>query len=178
MKNLICNMRNSLLLMVLLGLWVPAVMADDANIEADVQAGIDAYDNGDLMGAMSYYGKAAEAGSALAQARLAWIQDLSEENEAAVKWYRASADQGHPDGQYGLGEMYAKGEGVEKDPDEAFLWFTRAAENGHAQAQRVLIHAYEDGLLGLAADPAKAAVLQSRLDVQLATAAEAEATEQ
>ena len=177
MKNLMSNMRISLLLSVLLGLCVPA-MGDDMSIEADVQAGIDAYDRGDLMAAIGHYGKAAEAGSALAQARLAWIHDLSEENVAAVKWYRASADQGHPDGQYGLGEMYAKGEGVEKNLDEAFLWFTRAAENGHAQAQRVLISAYENGLMGLIADPAKAAMLQSKLDEQLAMAAEEKESDQ
>jgi len=169
MKNLSCNTRISLLLTILLGLWVP-VMADDASIEADVQAGIDAYDRGDLMAALSHYGKAAEAGSALAQARLGWIHDLSEDNAAAVKWYRASADQGHRDGQYGLGEMYAKGEGVEKNPDKAVLWFTRAAENGHAQAQRVLISAYKNGLLGLDTDLAKATMLQGKLDEQLATA--------
>jgi len=169
MKNLSCNTRISLLLTILLGLWVP-VMADDASIEADVQAGIDAYDRGDLMAALSHYGKAAEAGSALAQARLGWIHDLSEDNAAAVKWYRASADQGHRDGQYGLGEMYAKGEGVEENPDEAVLWFTRAAENGHAQAQRVLISAYKNGLLGLDTDLAKATMLQGKLDEQLATA--------
>jgi TPR repeat protein len=150
-------------------------MADDTGIEADVQAGIDAYDRGDLMAAISHYGKAAEAGSALAQARLAWIHDLSEDNAAAVEWYRASADQGHPDGQYGLGEMYAKGEGVEKDLDEAVLWFTRAAENGNLRAQRVLISAYENGVLGRTADPAKAATLQSKLDQQLAMAAEKQA---
>lgn len=169
MKNLSCNTRISLLLTMLLGLWAP-VMADDASIEADVQAGVDAYDRGDLMAALSHYGKAAEAGSALAQARLAWIHDLSEDNAAAVKWYRASADQGHRDGQYGLGEMYAKGEGVEENPDEAVLWFTRAAENGHAQAQRVLISAYQNGLLGLTIDLEKATMLQSKLDEQLAMA--------
>jgi TPR repeat protein len=130
------------------------------------------------MAALSHYSKAAEAGSALAQARLAWIHDLSEENEAAVKWYRASADQGHPDGQYGLAEMYAKGEGVEKDLDEAVLWFTRAAENGNLRAQRVLISAYKNGVLGQTADPLKAASLQSKLDQQLETMAEEEAPDQ
>ena len=170
MKNLIANTRISLLLTVLLGLCMP-VMADDIGIDAEVQAGIDAYDRGDLMAAMGHYGKAAEAGSALAQARLAWIHDLSEDNVAAVKWYRASADQGHPDGQYGLGEMYAKGEGVEMDLDEAVLWFTRAAENGNLRAQKVLIVAYKNGSMGRTADLVKAATLQSELDQQLAVAA-------
>lgn len=177
MKKLICNARILLLLTLSLGLCVP-VMADDASIEADVQAGIEAYDRGDLMAAISHYGKAAEDGSALAQARLAWIHDLSEDNAAAVKWYRASADQGHPDGQYGLGEMYAKGEGVEKDLTKAVLWFTRAAENGNLRAQRVLISAYENGVLGLTVDPLKAASLQRKLDQQLDTVAEEEAPDQ
>jgi len=177
MKNLISSMRILLLFTLSLGLCVP-LMADDVNIEAEVQAGIDAYDRGDLMAAMSHYCKAADAGSALAQARLAWIHDLSEDNAAAVEWYRASAEQGHPDGQYGLGEMYAKGEGVEKDLDEAVLWFTRAAENGNLRAQRVLISAYENGIMGLTADPVKAATLQRKLDEQLAAAAEEKAPDQ
>ncbi len=177
MKNLIISTRILLLLTLSLGLCVPA-MGDDTSIDAEVQAGIDAYDRGDLIAALSHYGKAAEAGSALAQARLAWIHDLSEDNAAAVEWYRASADQGHPDGQYGLGEMYAKGEGVEKNLGEAVLWFTRAAENGNLRAQRVLINAYENGVLGLVADPVKAAALQSRLDQQLEAAAEEKAPDQ
>ena len=71
----------------------------------------------------------------------------------------ASADQGHSGGQYGLGEMYAKGEGVEKDESLAVEYFVLAADNGHAQSQRVLINAYEKGLLGLTVDLGKGGCL-------------------
>ena len=70
--------------------------------------------------------------------------------------YRASAEQGHPAGQFGLGEMYAKGEGVERDFDAAVEWFMMAAVGGHAQARRVLASAYETGDLGRDVDPAEA----------------------
>ena len=68
----------------------------------------------------------------------------------------------------GLGEMYAKGEGVEKDEAVAVEYFVQAADNGHEQAQRVLINAYNKGLFGLQADPAKAAEMQRRLDAHQA----------
>jgi len=68
--------------------------------------------------------------------------------------------------------MYAKGEGVEKDESLAVEYFVLAAENGHAQSQRVLINAYEKGLLGLTADLDKAAALQHRFDTQQQAASE------
>ena len=118
----------------------------------ELQEGLDAYISGDLLTAMAKFRSAADAGSAEAQARLAWILDQSEDNEAAVSLYRQSAEQGHAAGEYGLAEMYAKGEGVEKDADIALGWFTKAAEKGHLPALRVLISAYEKGQLGLEPD--------------------------
>jgi TPR repeat protein len=61
-----------------------------------------AFQRGDIVAAMGHYTMAADAGSAEGQARLAWILDQSEQNEEAVKWYRASADQGHSGGQYAV----------------------------------------------------------------------------
>ncbi len=126
-----------------------------AEPDDDLQAGLDAYISGDLLTAMVRFRSAAEAGSAEAQSRLAWILDQSEENEAAVSLYRQSAEQGHAAGENGLAEMYAKGEGVEKDAETALLWFTKAAENGHLPALRILISAYENGELGLSPDEAQ-----------------------
>ena len=37
--------------------------------------------------------------------------------------------------QFNLGVMYARGDGVEKDPAEATRWYRKAAEQGHAEAQ-------------------------------------------
>lgn len=131
-------------------------LAQGVDVDAEVQAGDDAFNRNDVMGAMRHYGKAAEAGSPDAQAKLAAIYDWSEDNAEAVALYRASAEQGHPAGQFGLGEMYAKGEGVERDFDTAVEWFMMAAVGGHAQAHRVLASAYETGDLGRDVDPAEA----------------------
>ena len=131
-------------------------LAQGVDVDAELQAGDDAYVSNDIVGAMGHYEKAAGAGSPLGQAKLAGIYDWSEQNEEAVALYRASAEQGHPAGQFGLGEMYAKGEGVERDLDAAVEWFMIAAVGGHAQAHRVLANAYETGDLGRDVDTAEA----------------------
>jgi len=46
----------------------------------------------------------------------------------ALKWYRASARQGYADAMVGLSVMYLGGQGVTKDPREAFVWLNLAAQ--------------------------------------------------
>jgi hypothetical protein len=46
----------------------------------------------------------------------------------AMKWYRASARQGYADAMVGLSVMYLGGQGVSKDPREAFVWLNLAAQ--------------------------------------------------
>jgi TPR repeat protein len=134
-----------------------AIRADEAT--ADLQAGIDAFNRGDLPGAMTLYEKAAEAGSPEAQVRLAYLLDYAEDNEEAVHWYRAAADQEYADGIAGLAAMYAKGEGVAQDQNKARVLFEKAgeAEAGHAGSIRVLISAYEKGGLDVEKDATRAA---------------------
>jgi len=131
-------------------------LAGAADGTEDLEAGIEAYNNGDLVTAMSKYRAAVSAGSTEALVRLAWIYDQSEDNELAVDLYRQAADLGHPGGEFGIGEMYAKGEGIEKDTAAARQWFERAAAQGHLPALRVLVAAWENGELGLDADAAEA----------------------
>ena len=133
---------------------VAAGAQDD--VSHDEQAGIDAFNSGDLVGAMTYFDRAANAGSALAQTRLAWILDGANDDSRAVEMYRAAAEQGYAPGMHGLGEMYAKGEGVDKDVAQAVTWFTKAADAGYEKSLRLLIGAYENGELGLTPDPEKA----------------------
>jgi TPR repeat protein len=150
-------MKNSTsILCAVLAIASGRVSAQDVDVDSEIASGFEAYNRGDVVAAMMHYENAANAGSADGQARLAWVLDQSEQNEDAVRWYRAAAEQGYPDGYYGLGEMYAKGEGVEQDGEKAVENFTLAAENGHAQAMRVLISAYEKGELGLEADSVRA----------------------
>jgi TPR repeat protein len=56
----------------------------------------------------------------------------------AVRWFRRSADQGHPSGQANLGWMYENGRGVQRDRVEAVRWYTRAADQGDSWAQEQL----------------------------------------
>jgi TPR repeat protein len=127
--------------------WVAAASAADPDADAAMQAGLEAWQAGDMIGALGHYHVAAEAGVALAQAKLGYIYDQSNDDEKAVYWYREAAEQMHPDGEFGLGEMYAKGEGVDQDFELAVEMYMRAAVGGHAQARRVLANAYENGAL-------------------------------
>ena len=128
--------------------WAFTAFAADIDAEAEMQAGLDAWQSGDMIGALRHYHVAAEAGIALAQAKLGYIYDQSNDDEKAVHWYSEAAKQQHPDGEYGLGEMYSKGEGVDQDFEIAIEMYMRAAVGGHAQARRVLAKAYEHGGLG------------------------------
>lgn len=135
----------------------PLLVAAEESAADLYQAGLDAYNVGDLPGAMSNWRAAAEGGSAEAQAWLGYILDQSENNEEAVSYYRAAAEQGNVEGIAGLAEMYAKGEGVEKNFAEALKYFKRAGELGHGRSIRVLILAFNDGGLGVEPDAAELA---------------------
>ena len=60
---------------------------------------------------------------------------VAENDSAAVKWYRESAEQGHARAQNNLGAMYDDGHGVSEDNTQALKWYRAAAEQGHARAQ-------------------------------------------
>ena len=63
----------------------------------------------------------------------------------AASWFRKAADQGDARGQYLLGRMYEKGEGVPADPTnptQALIWYRRAADQGLAAAQFALGSVY------------------------------------
>jgi hypothetical protein len=140
----------------------PQSSAEDSEEVDHFQAGVDAFNRFDLPGAMEHWRVAAEAGDSRAQARLGYVFDQSENNEEAVAYYRASAEQGNVDGIAGLAEMYVKGEGVEQDSAEALALFRKAGEGGHLQSIVVLIMAYEKGSLGVEPDDAEVAYWQAK----------------
>jgi TPR repeat protein len=111
-----------------------------------------AFDESDVVGAMSYYRKAAEAGYAPAQSRLAYLLDKSERNEEAVTWYKKAAEQGNAEAEHGLAGMYASGDGIAQDNAEALRLFRSSAGKGYAPAIHVMAAAYEQGDLGLRID--------------------------
>lgn len=119
-----------------------------AGADEDYLAGLKSFRDGDVVGSMVPLRTAALAGHSKAQALLAEILDRSEFDEEAVELYRKSADQGDPDGMFGLGAMTAAGEGVKKDLLVARGWILKAAELGHKQAINVMAQAFLKGELG------------------------------
>lgn len=128
----------------------------DQDYAADERAGIEAFEQGDLIRAMGLLERAAEAGSPLAQTRLAWILDGANDDKRAVALFRDAAKQGFAPGMHGLAEMYAKGEGIEQSFEQAIAWLEKAADAGDEKSVRRLLEVYENGGLGLEPDPAEA----------------------
>ena len=52
----------------------------------------------------------------------------------AIYWLKLAAEQGHPDAQCALGEMYFFGRGVNRSQRDAAKWFYKAAAKGSKMA--------------------------------------------
>ena len=145
---------------VLLGLVAPFAAAGP---EQDTELAEKAFGLGDLVVSGALWTKAANEGYAPAQVRLADVMDKAEDDVGAVEWYRKAAAQGNAGGEYGLGLMYAKGEGIKKDQAEALSHFLRAAEKSYQPAMAVMMSAYTHGDMGVAADKAQADAWKAKL---------------
>ncbi len=119
-----------------------------ANADDDYQSGVKSFRDGDVVGAMTPLRAASLAGHAKAQALLADILDRTDFDEDAIALYRKSAEQGEPDGMFGLGVMLAAGEGTKKDVLAGREWILKAAEKGLPLAVNVVAQAYLKGELG------------------------------
>lgn len=62
-----------------------------------------------------------------------------------MQWYLKAANQGYAEASYRIGQMYAKGLGVDKDYKMAHEWLTKAAEKDHGDAAYQLGLFYENG---------------------------------
>ncbi len=103
----------------------------------------------------------ASAGDVRAQLALALAYEKGEgvpqNDELAVKWYRAAAEQGDATAQNSLGVMYRLGHGVERDYEQARQWYEKAASQKLAAALFNLGTLYYNGD-GVAIDDARAYV--------------------
>ena len=63
----------------------------------------------------------------------------------AFAGYKKLAEQGNASAQFHLGLMYANGQCVPKDEQQAVVWYRKAAEQGDASAQYNLGGIYEHG---------------------------------
>ena len=147
-------------LTLMLGLVAPSAMAGP---EQDNEQAVKEFNGGDLVASIALWRKAANAGYAPAQIWLGDVLDKSEEDPEAVEWYRKAAAQGDAAGEYGLGQMYAKGEGVKKDLVEARSHILLAAEKNHLPAMMVMMGAYRAGSLGVTPDAAQADAWEAKL---------------
>ena len=60
---------------------------------------------------------------------------LKPDKERALVWLQRSANQNFAPAQFQLGLLYANGEGVKKDPRQAYAWMLEAAKNGSHEAK-------------------------------------------
>ena len=91
----------------------------------------------------------AEVGDPLAQNKLGLSyyrgENIPQDFNKALEWYRKAAAQEFADAQYNLGVMYDAGHGVPEDKAVAAKWYAKAAEQGNPSAQYNLGVMYKDG---------------------------------
>jgi len=82
----------------------------------------------------------AEAGDPAAQHKLGFMyangRGVTQDEAAAVSWYRKAADQGYANAQSNLGVMYANGQGVPQDYVQAHKWFNLGSARATAADDR------------------------------------------
>lgn len=176
-----------LLIAALLLLPAPAAMpqaaeeGDSAALQAELQAGYDAYETGldaarqgDYDTALREFRVAARDGLDVAQYNLGILyytgRGLEADHERALHWLEQAAEQGHTQAQFNVGVMYFNGQGIasgwrdiwplslltrSRNRAEAAEWYERAASAGHADAQYYLATMYQQGM-GVPEDPVRA----------------------
>lgn len=92
----------------------------------------------------------AQSGSLDAQYALGQVYEygrgITQDDTAAVCWYRKAADQGLADAQYRLGVLYDNGWGLSVDKAEAVRLYRLAAEQQHDFAQHDLAFMHFKGV--------------------------------
>ena len=108
------------------------------------------FQRGDHAGAAQIATKAAEAGNAVAQLRLALMYDqgdgVARSAKTAFGWYAHAAAQGEPESQNQVGLYYELGEGVDENWDLAAKLYQASASQGWLKGQFSLGRAYQFGI--------------------------------
>lgn len=145
--------------------------------DTDHQRGLEAFQRGDVAGAMKLLRPPAAAGHAPSQALLGELLERADFSDEAARLYTAASAQGHAGAQAALAGLRLEGRGIAKDEKQALALFSKAADQGHAGAIQVLADAQLKGLMGLGstrADNARAATdLRRAAELGHAGAAEA-----
>lgn len=88
----------------------------------------------------------AEQGDVLAQRQLCLRYSQQERYQKAAKWCQMAAEHGEPVSQLQLGVLYAQGEVVPRNPEEAFRLIKLAAEAHNREAQKSISRLYRLGI--------------------------------
>lgn len=88
----------------------------------------------------------AQAGNADSQYQLAlrYGDDAFQDFPLAAHWMHTAAQQGHAAAQFALFTLYSKGQGVDRNPEQALQWLLSAASRQHADALRFFMRRYAD----------------------------------
>ncbi|MEX6002699.1 tetratricopeptide repeat protein [Providencia vermicola] len=65
--------------------------------------------------------------------------------ETAIQWFEKSANQGNPEAQNYMGQIYYQGIGVKQNYIVAFDWFKKSADKKYPPAQFQVGKMYENG---------------------------------
>ena len=110
--------------------------------EPSLKGAEDAWNSGDVAGALAQWQALADQGDIIAANNLGYLYDnglgVKEDPVQALYWFRRVAEAGGPVGQYNLGNAYLKGRGVEQNAVEAAKWLTLAAAGGLPEAKTAL----------------------------------------
>ena len=102
---------------------------------ADAVGGSEAHNSGDYADELEGWKAYAEQGYATAQYNLGLMyylgQGVTQNNEAAFKWFKLAAAQGYERAQVQLGFDYRSGKGVIQDYTSAHMWWNIAASQGN-----------------------------------------------
>lgn len=103
----------------------------------------------DLLISAHYHRMAAERGNASSAYKLGEMYEngmgVSQDYQAALKWYLASADSGDKYGEFRVGFFYQKGLGVPQDMLMARYWYERSAQRNNEWAYHMLAFMFADG---------------------------------
>ncbi len=114
-----------------------------------VQAGREAYRNGDYDTALTEFMPLASEGNMNAQYYMGLMyangHGVPQDPVAAEKWFKKFSEQLGANAKFNLGVMYYQGRAVPQDYQKSIAWFKRAAEEGDAEAQFNLGFIYDNG---------------------------------
>lgn len=109
---------------------------------AEIDRGVDAYEQGKHSVALRYWMPLARKGNALAQNNLGVMYQrglgVAQDFRKAYSWFEKAAAQNLPEAHVNLGLLYIDGLGVAQDPQKAFSLFSIAARDKLPEAHHML----------------------------------------